>query len=168
MDTVPSLGLLFDILMLSCVTEILRLWVCRSSPFTCSCGLWIRWILGWANSYPRIWAWVVTVLVSPPALPHHHHQGELSSTVLASSPNEAGCKEQNQFSCSPAPGPADLHSPLQGQLSHFPRQGTGPFLLIAVGGIGMGVGQLSCSPALRAILPTFQPIMRVSSAVLHR
>lgn len=33
---------------------------------------------------------MVTVLVSPPILPHPHYQGELSSTSLANSPTEVG------------------------------------------------------------------------------
>lgn len=35
-DTGPSLDFLLDILLLSCMVEILMFWVCRSGPFTCS------------------------------------------------------------------------------------------------------------------------------------
>lgn len=38
--------------------------------------------MGWMSG----WAWIVAGLVSLPALPHPHHQGELSGIVLASLP----------------------------------------------------------------------------------
>ena len=41
----------------------------------------------------------VAGLVSLPALLHPHHQGQLSSTALASSPSAAACKGQGQLSC---------------------------------------------------------------------
>jgi hypothetical protein len=34
--------------------------------------------VGWANSKPWVWAWVLAELVSPPALLYPHHQGQLS------------------------------------------------------------------------------------------
>ena len=36
---------------------------------------WGRWMLEWANSKPRSWAWVAAELVSLPALPHRWEVG---------------------------------------------------------------------------------------------
>jgi hypothetical protein len=60
--------------------------------------------VGWANSEPWIWAWVVAELIIPAALLHPHHQGELSNTSLASSSNAIASKGQGQLSCSHAFG----------------------------------------------------------------
>lgn len=53
----------------------------------------------WANSQTWIWAWMLAELISLPALPQKHHQGELSSTTLASSPSAATGEGQGQLSC---------------------------------------------------------------------
>lgn len=50
-DTGSSLGFFLDIL-LSCVTEIPQLWICRSSPCIPSGGSQMMWTSGWANSKP--------------------------------------------------------------------------------------------------------------------
>lgn len=68
------------------------------------------WILEWANS-ALAWAWVAAVLVSPPVPPCLHHQGEFSSTGLASSPlAEMRWHQLSGFQvhriCSPTPTPS--------------------------------------------------------------
>jgi hypothetical protein len=73
-------------------------------------------MLGWVNSKPWIGAWVVVELVILPALPHPHHQGQLSSTAPATSPNAAASKGQSQLYYSHAFRPALLNSCQQNQL----------------------------------------------------
>jgi hypothetical protein len=111
-NTGSSPGLLLDILLPPCVMEILQLWICNTGPFTYSSIIDI----GWANTKPWTWAWVVSELVSPPALPHPHHQGKLSSTAPARSPNPAASKGQSQLSYSHTTGPVHLCLLHQGQL----------------------------------------------------
>jgi hypothetical protein len=67
-NTGSSPGLLSDILLLPCVMEFLKLWICRTGPFARSSSSQMRWTLGWANSKPWIWVWVVAELISLPAL----------------------------------------------------------------------------------------------------
>jgi hypothetical protein len=55
--------------------------------------------LGWTNSRPWIWAWDVAELVSPPALPHTHHQDDFSSTAPASSSIARAGKGRAQPTC---------------------------------------------------------------------
>jgi hypothetical protein len=52
-----SLGFLLVILLLPCVVEILQLQVGQTGPFRCPNS--VTKILGWVNSSPWIWAWVV-------------------------------------------------------------------------------------------------------------
>jgi len=62
-------------------------------------------MLGPANSKLRIWAWVVAEWVSPPALLHPHHQGELFSTAQGGPPNAAAIGQgAAQLSCLHASG----------------------------------------------------------------
>lgn len=78
-----SQGLLLVILLLPRVTEILQLLDSRTGPF-----MMIQ-ILGWVNSEPWIWAWVVAELARLLAVPSLHHQGKFFSTALARPPNAA-------------------------------------------------------------------------------
>lgn len=68
----------------------------------------MRWMLGWFNSQPWFWAWMVAGLVSLAAFLHLPHPGDLSLTAMASPSNAVCRKEQGQFS-----GPCD-------QLTHTP------------------------------------------------
>jgi hypothetical protein len=62
-------------------------------------------MLGWANSMPWIWAWVVTELVSWPTLLHPHHQGQLSCTSLVN----GGAISLTLLSSGPAHIPSPPH-----------------------------------------------------------
>lgn len=99
--------------------------------------------MGWANSEPWFWVWLVAGLVSPPALPCPLHQGDVSSIALVSSPLAVMSK---------GAGLVPLASP-QSQLSYtytirassagLLRGGAGPALLSAV---AEGQGQLRGPP----------------------
>ena len=87
-DTGPSLGLLLDILLLSCIVENLQDWYLHVLQQT------IDEVDVGVDQLPWFWAG----LVSQAALLHPHHQGELSSIVLASSPLVEMSKGRGQFS----------------------------------------------------------------------
>lgn len=60
----PSLKLLWDLLLLPRFMEILWLWFHRTSSSTFSSRSQIPWRLGWANSEPQMWTWVLAKLVT--------------------------------------------------------------------------------------------------------
>ena len=71
-----------NILLLPCVIDILKLW---------------------ANSKPRIWAWVVDELITAPALLHPCYQGKLSSSSQAKArPALLCCTGEVLGFCSPS------------------------------------------------------------------
>lgn len=86
---------------------------------------------------------MVAGLVSLPAFPHYHHQGEHSSAALATSPNAADKQEQGQLTCT--------HT-TRASSTILLRWGSGPALLSAV--VGKGQGQLSHSRGLQTCSPT--------------
>lgn len=95
----------------------------RLAPFTCSRRSQIEWMLGVGPGSGH-------GLVSPPALSCAHHQGELSSIAMNSSPLEEMSKGHGQFSCfhilsvgSPTPTPpCQLYYVIQVRCKvYFPR-----------------------------------------------
>ena len=85
--------------------------LCYPAVALCHESLQLQQFIGGVDAgvgQPWIWAWVVVELSSIPALPYPHHQGELSSTALASSSDAGASKGQSQllFSSPPASSPA--------------------------------------------------------------
>ena len=87
---------------------------------------------------PWFWAWVGAGLISLLVLPCLHHQGELSSIALASSPLAVMSKGQGRFSSfqalmvgSPTPTPS-------GSALLLPTGGVGATLLSAAAYEGLG------------------------------
>ena len=99
-------------LVLCSVKEILQLWISRTGHSLCPCRSQMMEILGWADSEPWIWAWVVAGCSACESLTYPHQQGQLPSTALARLPVSL-CRRRASLSCS------TLSSTM------LPRQGTG-------------------------------------------
>lgn len=74
-----SLGLLLDILILSCVVEILLVWICSFDPFV---HFNMKLTLWWANSQSWFWVWLVAGSVFLPASPHLHYRASSPALPL--------------------------------------------------------------------------------------
>lgn len=83
-------------------------------------------MLVWASSKPWIWAWGLAKLVSLPALLSLHHQGELSSSVLATSPSATTDKSYKVGSL--ALMPSSVPPATRASSTVLPRGGAGPTL----------------------------------------
>lgn len=116
------LGLLLDILFLSCIMEILQFHIRRLVAFTCCNSSQKRCTLGWTNTQSCFRAWVVAILVSMPAFLHHHYLDKLSNSASPSSPYTDHSNEWSKF-CSHILGygwPA--YTPLEPVLLFCPRK----------------------------------------------
>ena len=111
-----SPGFLPVVLLLPCVMEILQLWISRTGPFILPNHLQMVEMLGWAISEPWIRAWVGTELVSAPALPYLHHQGELSALLQLGHPNQPSVGGRFSTPALMPSKPAHLRPHLQSQL----------------------------------------------------